>query len=268
MSNHPAVEKSFAMLLSEQPNVLPNLLSHLEKGGLKEAGEILLSMLPYCRVMYFEPKWKQHSWGDRGLFFPATVNFWECYQNFVKNVEAFIIDDLTFKLNTIHGPMLAKIVWSLNHEAQLKKNKEWGVVPFQYFVQQFDLYHLKHTALMTKLVKEVPYLYSKHLERQVESTLFSPYRPRRYCVQFSSALPPALQPQGKTLVFCLTSYFNLPSQLLTPKGVIRFLPHNCDHCENTSDYFPGLKHLKHLILHHLSIGSNSVQTWRGASYTT
>ena len=75
MSNHPAVEKSFAMLLSKQPNVLPNLLTHLEKGEIKKAAEILLSMLPYCRVMYFEPRWKQHSWGDRGLFFPATVNF-------------------------------------------------------------------------------------------------------------------------------------------------------------------------------------------------
>ena len=228
------------LLMINEPDVIDNLLKLLERGAVTEATKWLEEkIVGHCRLMYYEPKWRVKSYEANRSFYSHQY-FWEVYQNLVKNVEAFIIHDLTFKLATMHGIILAEIDECLKES---KNSPQWGAVPFNRFRRDFDLFHLKHTSLMMKLL-QTPKLYSTYLKRQVESTLMT-NEPSRYCVEFCKQFThPNDPPQRNTLLFCFTTYLSLPSQLKTSRGLVRFHPAPpCAKCERDSPNLAGVKHL-------------------------
>ena len=228
------------LLMINEPDVIDNLLKLLERGAVTEATKWLEEkIVGHCHLMYYEPKWRVKSYEANRSFYSHQY-FWEVYQNLVKNVEAFIIHDLTFKLATMHGIILAEIDECLKES---KNSPQWGAVPFNRFRRDFDLFHLKHTSLMMKLL-QTPKLYSTYLKRQVESTLMT-NEPSRYCVEFCKQFThPNDPPQRNTLLFCFTTYLSLPSQLKTSRGLVRFHPAPpCAKCERDSPNLAGVKHL-------------------------
>ena len=264
-------QESFTHLMRKDPDVLKKLLSYLKKRNVLRASEMLITMLSVCQVNC-EPDWIHQSTSEEELFAlcdevmvnhasfpfppPSTLeNFWYGYQQVVKNYEAYVIRDLIHKLRSIHGSLLRKIDWTLTHEAELKETKKWGVEPFNCFKHQFEVDLLKHTKLLRSLTYHIPFLQHK---REVESSLFST-TPIQYRVEFDTiGREEWVYRHDKTIVFCLTSYMKLPKLLqvpsfyhsaIDPGGVVRFIPHECNHCENDPrSVFTGLKHLSiHLL---------------------
>lgn len=236
-----ADKMSLAVLLSQEPQVLNQLVDHLlgkQKKGLETAAELIEKIYFYCKPMFCEPKWRMSS--KRQKIFWTRVYFWEAYQNILKNVEAYIIQDLTLALDRMHGPMMDKLVHQIENEIDLKKTGVWGNEPGQYWYEAFDVYHVRYTALMSKFVDEVPNVYSIYLKQkeiQVGSTLYTS-KPTHYSVEF--VMEPA---QRRRLFFCVTSNFKFPRELPTSKGIILFNPHTCQTCINIPAIYPGLKHM-------------------------